>query len=117
MSLLEELKTLGVNVEEGISRLNHNEALYVRMLSKLVGMVEKAPVEPDFDFQDYQDVIEKAHALKGATGNLSVTPLYEAYTKIVDLLRAGDPAQANEVLRGILPVQKEILDCIARASS
>lgn len=116
MALLEELKAMGADVDEGLRRLNGNEALYTKMLLKLVDMVQKSAVAPDFDFQNYDEVIEKTHALKGVTGNLSVTPLYNAYTEIVNLLRGGDPAQANEILKNILPVQKDILDCISRYS-
>lgn len=56
-------------------------------------------MSPDFDGNDYKDMIEKAHAIKGAAGNLSITPVYEAYTEIVNLLRADQPAQAREALR------------------
>lgn len=56
-------------------------------------------MSPDFDGNDYKDMIEKAHAIKGEAGNLSITPVYEAYTEIVNLLRADQPAQAREVLR------------------
>ena len=43
------------------------------------------------------------------TGNLSLTPLYEAYTKIVDLLRMGNVEEANRIYLEVLPVQEEIL--------
>ena len=32
MGLLEELKELGVNVDEGLKRINGNEKLYTRLL-------------------------------------------------------------------------------------
>ena len=73
-------------------------------------------MDADFDGTDYNEVIEKTHALKGVAGNLSITPLYEAYTKIVDLLRAGKPEEARPVLAQILPVQEEIVACIERHS-
>ena len=62
----------------------------------------------------YEDIIEKAHAIKGATGNLSLTPLHNAYDEVVNLLRAGKPEEARKVLRDILPVQNEIYACIKR---
>lgn len=114
MNLLEELKALGVNVDEGLERLAGNEALYKRLLGTFTKTINTYMVEPDFDRNEYSEIIEKTHAIKGITGNLSLTPLYEAYTQIVNLLRAGDPEQANTVLKGILPVQNEILDCIER---
>ena len=114
MSLLEELKSLGVDVDGGIHRLNGNQSLYERMMYKFLDMMKKSVVSPDFDSNDYADVIEVAHALKGAAGNLSVTPIYEAYGQIVDLLRSQKPEEARKVLEGVLPVQAEILDCIEK---
>ena len=114
MDLLEELKAKGVNTEEGLNRLMNNTGLYQRMLLKLADMLRKSPVDLDFDNNDCTTAIEQAHALKGATGNLSVTPLYEAYSKAVDLLRAGKPEEAREVLRNLIPVQEEILTIIEK---
>lgn len=112
MNLFDELKELGVDVEGGLKRLNGNEAFYKKMLGSVQSMMEKAPVDPEFDANDYQAVIENAHAIKGATGNLSLTPLYKAYTDIVDLLRQDKPEEARKILVDILPVQAQIIDII-----
>lgn len=115
MALLEELKDLGVDVDGGLNRLNGNEALFVKLLGTFVGTMESYNVSLDFDGSDSEEVAsvtEKAHAIKGAAGNLSITPIYEAYTQIVDLLRAGDIDPAKEEIEKILPVQKNIIDCI-----
>lgn len=114
MSLLEELESLGVDVEGGVKRLSGKQSLYERMMYKFLDMMKKSVVSPDFDSSDYTEVIEVAHALKGAAGNLSVTPIYEAYGQIVDLLRSGKPEEARKVLQDVLPVQEKILDCIER---
>ena len=112
MDFLEELKELGVNTEEGLARLNKNEALYKKLLGTFTGLIENYYVEPDFDETDYEEITEKAHAIKGAAGNLSITPVYSAYTRIVELLRAGKPQEAKEVLKKILPIQQGIVRCI-----
>lgn len=116
MGLLEDLKELGANIEEGLNRLGGNQALYERLLGSFMKTMETHYVEPDFDSNDYAEIIEKAHAIKGTSGNLSLTPVYEAYTEIVDLLRGGKPEEAKEVLAKILPVQEEIMQCIAKYS-
>ena len=36
MSVLEELRTLGVDIDDGLKRLNGNEKLYTRLLGKFV---------------------------------------------------------------------------------
>lgn len=114
MSLLEELKTLDVDVDGGLKRINGNETLYIKLLGSFTKSVVTYKVDADFDGNDYNDIIEKAHAIKGVSGNLSITPVYEAYTKIVDLLRAGKPEEARPILKDILPVQEKIVACIEK---
>ncbi len=114
MGLLEELKSLGVDVDGGIKRLNGKQSLYERMMFKFLDMMKKSVVSPDFSSNDYTEVMEVAHTLKGAAGNLSITPLYEGYGQIVDLLRGQKPEEARKVLEDMLPKQKEILECIEK---
>lgn len=115
MGLLEEIKTMGVKVDEALEdRFMGNASLYERMLKKFPAMIKDAAVKPDFDGNDYADIIEKAHAIKGATGNLSMDSLYKPYTEIVNLLREGKPEEARAILEKVLPVQDEIIQCIEK---
>lgn len=83
---------------------------------KLKDMMKDSPAWLDFDSSDYEDIIEPAHAIKGASGNLAVTPIYDLYSEFVRLLREQQPEQAKELLQKALPVQNEIIDCIERYS-
>lgn len=114
MSFLEELRDLGVDIDGGLKRLNGNEKLYTRLFGSFLKTLNANLIDPDFDCTDYNDTIEKAHTLKGTAGNLSITPLYEAYTEILGLLRGGKPEEAQEILKKILPVQAEIVACIEK---
>jgi len=116
MNLLEELNALGINTEEALARMNGNVSLYERMLVKFVDMMKNSIIQPDFDCNHYADITEAAHTVKGVSGNLSLTPIYEAYTEIVRLLRAGQPEQAKAVLKGIIPTQTKIINCIEKYS-
>lgn len=116
MSLLQELKDLGVETDDGLERMGGNAPLYERMLVKLKDMIKNSPVRADFDFNDYEDVLESAHSIKGAAGNLAVTPIFECYSEFVRLLREQQPEQAKQVFEKALPVQNAILDCIERNS-
>lgn len=114
MNLLEELRTLGVDVDDGLKRLMGNEKLYKRLLGSFVKMIATQGVDPDFDENNYTEVIEKAHSIKGTAGNLSLTPIYESYSEILSLLRTDKPAEAKAVLAKVLPVQAEIIACIEK---
>lgn len=114
MGLFEDLKALGVDVDGGLSRIGGNEALYKRLLNTFVKSVKGQGISPDFDTADYEDVKEKVHAVKGTSGNLSITPVFEAYSQIMELLRAEKPEEAKALLQKILPVQEEIISCIEK---
>ena len=114
MDLLDELRGLGVDIDGGMARLGGNEGLYRKLLGSFVKAIRQYYVGADFDGTEYTEVIEKTHAIKGAAGNLSITPVYEAYTRIVDLLRAGQPEEARAILTDVLPVQEEIIQCIEK---
>lgn len=112
MSLFDELRTLGVDVDGGLKRINNNEKLYTRLLGSFVKSIDSQYVPADFDEANVTEQIEKAHAIKGTAGNLSITPVYEAYTKVVDLLRSGQIEEARPILEEVLPVQTDIVSCI-----
>lgn len=114
MSLFEELKELGTDIDEGLARLGGNKALYERLLDSFIKAMETNNVEPDFDVADLETIIEKTHAIKGVAGNLSITPIYEAYTNIVALLRKGETGQARKALKDIKSVQENIIQCIKK---
>ncbi len=116
MSLMQDLRDLGADPDAGVKRMGGNSALYERMIKKLKDMLKESPVGMDFDCNNYDDMIEAAHAIKGAAGNLSVTPIYEAYSKFVDLLRGQQPEEAKKILEKVLPVQKEFIECIEKYS-
>lgn len=117
MSLLEELKELGVDIEDGLKRLNKNEKLYTRLLGTFVKTMKGKMISPDFDASDCTEAIEMAHAIKGTAGNLSITPIYKAYSEITDLLRAGKPEDARAILAEVLPIQEKIVQCIENHSA
>ena len=84
------------------------------MLKKFPKAVAEAPVLAYAQSEDYETATSNAHALKGVTGNLSLTPLYDSYTKIVDLYRESNFEQANALLDETLEVQQKFLDVIEK---
>lgn len=114
MELFEELRALGVDIDDGMKRLMGNQGLYKRMLGLFVKTLRSQYVPVDFDAEDCAETIEKVHSIKGTAGNLSITPLYQAYNEILTLLRTGRAEEARPILERIIPVQEEIIACIER---
>lgn len=114
MSLIEEVGQLGANVEEAMARLNNSASLYERMLKRLPDVVAKAGVKAAFDSENYEEAEKAAHSLKGVVGNLSFDALYEGYSRIVELLREGKPAEAAELLEKTLELERPIVECVKK---
>ncbi len=115
MNLFEELKELGVDVEEGLERVMDDEPLYETMLGMFIDKVNGNPIAvKDFDGDSLDELIARVHVLKGLTGNLAMTPLFAGYLQTLDLLRTGRPKEAKKEYEQILPAQTAIIDCIKR---
>lgn len=114
MGLMEELSELGVDTDDAITRFMGNSGLYERMLKKFPKTVEDSPVMTYAQSEDYETATSNAHALKGVTGNLSLTPLYDRYTKIVDMYRESNFEQANALLAETVELQQKFLDVIEK---
>ena len=114
MGLMEELSALGVDTNDAITRFMGNSELYEKMLKKFPKTVEDAPVIAYAQSEDYETATSNAHALKGVTGNLSLTPLYDRYTRIVDMYRESNFEQANALLDETVELQQKFLDVIEK---
>lgn len=114
MDLLEELAEVGANINEGLQRLGGKSDFYAKMLLRVPALIEEKPVTVELIKEDPARAVEYAHALKGVFGNLSVTPLYEAYSKIVSSLRDNKIDDAANTMKDILLTQKRILAIIEK---
>lgn len=115
MSFIEELKGLGVNVDEALDRVMGDQDLYVMMLGMFLSSVEENGIrKEDFDAADLEGLAERIHTLKGLTGNLGLTPLFDGYAESLGQLRAGEGQAAKAVYEKLLPAQSAIIDCIKR---
>lgn len=118
MSLFEELKELGVDVDEGLERVMDDEPLYETLLGMFLDKVNDSSIEMgDFEAESLDELIGRVHTLKGLTGNLAITPLFEGYMQVLDLLRTDHAGEAAKVYERILPVQTAITECIKRGLS
>lgn len=115
MEFMEELKQLGVDVQEGIERVVGDESLYEMMLGMFLDVVSSNPIQiEDFDGEVHEELIKRVHTIKGAAGNLSIVPLFRRYTEVLTLLRDGKVSEAKSTFVEVVPIQKSIVDCIRR---
>ena len=100
---LEQLKEYGADVQSGMNRCMNNEAFYLRLVQMEMGDASFDKLRAALDDGDMKAAFEAAHALKGAVGNLALTPIYEPVCQITELLRgASDPVDTGDLLPRIL---------------
>ncbi len=105
MITLDKLREFGADVDEGLTRCFGNEALYL----KLVGKVEDEPnftrLKDAIDAGDKDKAFEAAHAVKGALGNLSLTPMSDLASEITEHLRAKEDADYDTLLNQLFELK------------
>ena len=108
MLTIEALKEYGANVDEGLSRLMGNEALYIRLVNVACEDKHFDMLQKSLAAGDYNAAFEDAHALKGAISNLSLTPLQEKISVLTDALRKREEGDYSQQLQQVLEEKKRL---------
>lgn len=115
MNYFDELTELGVDVDAGLERVMDDESFYEMTLGMFIDTVNDNAIElADFDAADLEELTNRVHTLKGLTGNLEMTPLFQGYVQALDFLRMNQPREALREYERLLPVQEAIIECIKR---
>ncbi|MDR1673987.1 MAG: Hpt domain-containing protein [Oscillospiraceae bacterium] len=78
-----------INEEEGITRLAGNKDFYYKLLRKVVDSKEISGLKQAIKEKDAVKAAEFAHAIKGVSGNLSLTLLFQQSGILTEALRKG----------------------------
>ena len=108
MITIEKLNEFGADTAEGLARCFGNEALYLQLVNMLPGEKSFAALEQATADGDLTAAFEAAHALKGVTGNLSLTPLYEKASALTELLRAKKDADYAALTAEIIDLKNQL---------
>lgn len=94
-----------LDVQEGLSRVRGDRALYRRLLAKFKkdhsGFLEK--VRAGIDTLDYDGVAATLHGMKGLAGNIGATRLFDQVTKMEKAIRSNErsPNEVQNMLEGL----------------
>ncbi len=108
----EDLISYGADFEKGMQLCMNNEAFYFKMIQKCLANEKFKTLGEKLTAKDLKAAFEDAHALKGVTGNLALTPLYNAIEQIVEPLRKGEEADYSSLYKKI-EEEKAKLDSFA----
>ena len=96
---LEALRTFGANTADGMERCLNDEPFYLEMVALALADGNFDALAAAMDAGDVRAAFTAAHALKGAVGNVALTPIYEPLYELTELLRGKDaPVEGSEAL-------------------
>ena len=87
MLTIDALKNLGADTESGIARCVGNEGFYLRMVTMALQDTGFEQLIEAIEAGDLDTAFERAHALKGTLGNVSLTNLFEPISEMTEELR------------------------------
>ncbi len=73
MLTIEKLKEYGTDIEKGMNLCMNNEDFYLRMVSMILSEASFDDLSRALEADDLDGAFKAAHALKGVSGNLSLT--------------------------------------------
>ena len=98
-----ELETAGVDVDQALERMMGSDGLLERLLAKFLEDQNYSGLRAALEVGDTDRAAAAAHTLKGMCGNLSMTGLFQLFTRQVAALREGDLAGARDLMERIVP--------------
>lgn len=88
MNWMTALKEAGADTDGALRRLSGNSGLYQKILRMFPQDETYEQIESALQANDWAALLAAAHTLKGVAGNLGLTPLSDACSDTVTLLRA-----------------------------
>lgn len=107
------LENAGIDVQSLINRLMGNEALITRFMQKFIDDDSFEKLSAAICDENYEAALAASHTLKGMCGNLSITKLFDLFTKQVELIRAGKNTEAVGLMPEITQTYKTVTSAIS----
>ena len=106
---IEALKEAGADVEAGLKRCLGKEDFYLRLVKMGLENENFELLKEPLNQKDFDRAFELCHSLKGVTGNLSLTPLYDLVCSLTEMLRSKIDTDYTEIYNQIISLQKKLL--------
>ena len=93
--LIDKLTTGGVDVASTIARFGGNENLFLKYLRRFPADPTLGTLQAAMQSGDREEIKRTCHTLKGLSGNLGLTPLFNACATMMNELRASDTSDVS----------------------
>jgi len=93
----------GVDIADGLERLQGNKRVYIKLLKSFIQHHEHAEedITKAIESEDYNKVAAIAHTIKGAAANLSITAVAMSASQLQERARSGNIVNILSALRSL----------------
>ena len=110
---IDMLTAYGANTKEGLQRCMNNEGFYLRLVKMIPGDVNFQRLYDAVEAGDLAAAFDAAHALKGSTGNLALSPIFVPVSEITELLRARTETDYTPLVAAIRDAHNKLRELCA----
>ena len=110
---IDMLTPYGANTKERLQRCMNNEGFYLRLVKMIPGDVNFQRLYDAVEAGDLAAAFDAAHALKGSTGNLALTPIFVPVSEITELLRARTETDYTPLVAAIRDAHNKLRELCA----
>lgn len=111
----EILESVDIDYAEAEERFSGEIELFERFLEEIATMNVIAPLQKALTDGDIINAFRVAHTLKGNFGNLSIKPLYETITPLVEALRSENMLEAQKLYINLEKEYETVTEGIRKA--
>lgn len=109
------LRDAGIDYDAALARFVGKCSIYEKYLLKFLEDKHAHDAAKAYEQQDFAEVLEQTHALKGVAGTLGMTSLYEESAQIVNDLRNNKLEGLDASLARLLAECKRLQEVIKSA--
>ncbi len=109
MITIDSLKAFGADTVDGLQRCLNMESFYLDLVNSVKTDKGLDELKDFLNTGDLDNAFEKAHALKGMYGNLSLTPIFAPLSELTDLLRNRETGEKQSIIEKCTPLLTEVL--------
>ena len=113
---LEDLKDHGVDIDDGLNRFMGSREIYVKCLKQFKDDNNYADMLDAIDGKRFEDAFTCAHTLKGLSGNLSLSDLYQSVIPLVESLRHKEYENVDAQVPPVKAAYEEAVSAISQLS-
>lgn len=113
-SKIEDLKALGCDIEEALSRFLEDESFYLECLEQVIYDENFQRLQRALENHQGQQAFDCAHTLKGLFANLGLTSLSAIMEEIVEPLREGREEDLLGKFQTLMAEREKYVNIIAK---